>query len=476
MRWLEKLALFIAFSGAISAGAVILVANMAKLAPEWQLATTFFYAQGPNSASASTLNQAITPVEAEIVAPPAPVMSANDDSQKFIRPFVIAKDNLLSSGEKFVVVNFFAKNIELYEGGALVATTSVRALGDPQGWGGTPAGLYNVLDKSERAFSASAEAYMPNALHFYGKYYIHGEPYYASGRKLGADVSGGCVQLADSEAPNFFAQVDQNVPVLAVDKPADDFVYPSGAKTVLPNISAKSFLVADLDSGEIIADQDSTKVFPIASITKLMTAVVVAEHIDLRRNIEIEPKDLEAFGDTAGLDLEKSFRVVELFYPLLIESSNDTAEVVARFLGREATIDLMNEKAERLFMTDTRYADVSGFDVKNTSTARDLYLLGRYIKNNRRPILDITKGKAVTSFGPVRFDVRQMENKNEFAKGADFIGGKSGYLDEAKNTGLFMFKIKVAGEEREVAIVVLKSEHLKKDVEVLKGWVERNYK
>ncbi|MEK7136075.1 MAG: hypothetical protein AAB821_00565, partial [Patescibacteria group bacterium] len=168
--------------------------------------------------------------------------------------------------------------------------------------------------------------------------------------------------------------------------------------------------------------------------------------------------------------------VVELFYPLLIESSNDSAEALTGFLGRDKTISLMNEKAEHLFMSDTVFADPSGIGEENISTARDLYLLGRYIKNNRRPILDITKGKAVTSFGPVRFDVKQMENKNEFAKDTDFIGGKSGYLDEAKNTGLFLFKVDIEGESREVAIVVLKSEHLKKDVEALKDWVEENYR
>ncbi len=473
MRLVERLAVLIALSGAISAAAVIFVANFQTFAPVGEMATSFL-----SSASASSSNREIKPVEEEIILPPVPTPTLPDivSNRSFIRPFVTAKDNLISSGERFVTLNFTTKNIEVYEGGVVISTTSIRALGDPQGWGGTPAGLYNVIDKNERAFSAAAEAYMPKALHFYGKYYIHGEPYYASGRKLGSDVSGGCVQVADSEAPNFFATVDQSTPVLAIDKPYDDFVYPEKVKNNLPVISAKSFLVADLDSGEVIAEKDSNKVFSIASITKLMTAVVVAEHIDLRRNIEISEADLDAFGTTADLETGKSFRVVELFYPLLIESSNDTAETLARFLGREKTIELMNEKAERLFMADTKYADVSGFDVKNTSTAHDLYLLGRYMRNNRRPLLDITKGKSVTSFGPVRFDIRQMENKNEFARDANFVGGKSGYLDEAKNTGLFLFKTKVRGVEREVAVVVLKSDHLKKDAEALRSWLAEAYR
>ncbi|MDQ5957827.1 MAG: hypothetical protein QG665_153 [Patescibacteria group bacterium] len=471
MRWLERLALFIAFFGTLSAGAVIFVASGGG--PVINNLASIFFASPTSSdvASASVVEPVITERTLEITEPVLATSTAG-----FIRPLADVKNGLMSSGEKFVVVNLPQKNVEIYQNGTLLSSTTIRALGDPQGWGGTPAGLYNIIDKSNRAYSAVAEAYMPNALHFYGKYYIHGEPYYASGRKLDSDVSGGCIQLADSVAPNFFSEVAQNTPVLAIDKEYDDFVYPDKTKTILPTISAKSFLVADLDSGQILAEKDSDKVFPIASITKLMTAVVVAEHIDLRRNILVQESDLDAFGGTAGLDNGQSFRVVELFYPLLIESSNDSAETLARFLGREKTIDLMNEKAEHLFMNNTQYADVSGFDPHNKSTARDLYLLGRYIANNRRPILDITRGKAVTSFGPVRFDVRQMENKNEFAREANFIGGKSGYLDEAKNTGLFMFKIKAGDAEREVAIVVLRSEHLKKDVDALKNWVENNYK
>jgi D-alanyl-D-alanine carboxypeptidase len=416
--------------------------------------------------------QVIKPVLEEINIEPE-VLLAEDN---FIRPAVVAKNTLLATNQPFAEVNFPEMTINYYEGKKLVSTTPIKVAGDPQGWGGTPAGLYSVLSKSERAFSASAEAFMPQALHFYGKYFIHGEPYYPSGRKIDSAVSGGCVQVADEQATKVYQTLTPNLPVLVVDKNYDEYVYPTGRNYSLPKVTAGSFLVADLDSGEILVERDSEKILPIASITKLMTAMVVAEQVDLRRNITVTAGMVETgFGETAGLEEGGSYRVVELMHPLLIESSNDAAEALAGFLGRNKTISLMNEKANHLFMNDTHFADPAGFEKENISTARDLFILGRYILNNRRPILEITKGDSVTAFGPVRFKSSVMKNKNEFAKDKDFIGGKSGYLDIARNTGIYLFDIKVAGQDRQIAVVVLKSESLQKDARALKDWVEAKY-
>ena len=474
MTILERLTILFVLVSLITASATLAVAYYG---PEAIVAKVLNYTAVSSSVSLAATAFPTPAVDIEYQpAPMAPIFT--EPSERFIRPFTTAKKELLESGVEFIEVNFSTKQIHHFRPNGTVGTTSIMAVGDPQGWGGTPAGLYSVLDKNERAFSASAEAYMPQAVHLYGKYFIHGEPYYASGEKIVSDISGGCIRLSDTDAPTFFNKVSKGLPALVVDLDYDDnFKYEASRTRPTPVLTAKSYLVADLDSGEILIDKDSTTIRPIASITKLMTAAVVAEHVDLRRNILVTDTMLErGFGETSGLLAGANYRIVELFYPLLTESSNDAAEVLSEFLGRGHTLTLMNEKAKHLFMNSTTYSDPSGLEDGNQSSAQDLYLLGRYLANNRRPLLDITRGRKVTSFGQVSFALASLRNKNNFQTEPGFIGGKSGFTDVAQNTGLFMFKVKTEnGEERRLGVVVLGSEALKGDVDKLRDYTSEIY-
>ncbi len=394
---------------------------------------------------------------------------------KVWRPQVEVKDNLIKNKIDFLEINFPTGKIIKHKSGQSELKKDILAAGDPQGWGGTPAGLYNVLSKNEKSFSMSSSAYMPYAVHFYGKYFIHGEPYLTTGDKIDSVYSGGCIRVADKDVQNIFTASDVGLPVLVIDKNYIDrsFIVKDLPK---PLVSAKSFAVVDLESGVVLADKEAQTKRPIASITKLMTAVVVAENIDLRKGVYATDNMLEAYGSTEGLTSGGFYKAVELFHLLLTESSNDAAEVLTGFLGREATINLMTEKAKSLFMADTSFADPSGFDRDNISTAKDLTFLARYIYNNRKPILDITAGRKVTTFGPMQFEVSNLVNKNSFKNGIGFIGGKTGFINDARNTGLFIFKMKNSlGEEFPVGVTVLGSESLKQDTEKLLEWVEEEY-
>ena len=116
-------------------------------------------------------------------------------------------------------------------------------------------------------------------------------------------------------------------------------------------------------------------------------------------------------------------------------------------------------------------SESSGFDPANVSTAKDLFYLARYILNNRYPILEITKGNRVTSFGPVNFDIEKFWNKNIFIHDPTFIGGKTGYIKESKQTAVFLFKF----EQRNVAIILLGSKNLRQDTQKLYIWLQKNY-
>jgi hypothetical protein len=403
-----------------------------------------------------------------------PILKENPFSEKrlaiYLDFFEKIRNDLINSKEEFLEVNLQQMKIKVWVDGLLVKEVPILRKGDPQEWGGTAAGLYKAISKNRSAFSVIAQVYMPYSINFYGKYYIHGEPYYPGGKKLETEASGGCIQLSDENAKTIFELTKEEMPVLVIDKEKESYQW-SEAITEFPEISAKSYLVADLDSGFVFSERDSQKQFPIASITKLMTAIVVSENVDLRKSILVEKKMLEAYGSTKGLDAGKSFRVVELFYPLLIESSNDAAEVLSYFLGREKTIKLMNEKAKSILMEKTNFVDPSGFDLKNVSTAQDLFYLGRYILNNRPLLFEIGKGKEVKSFGEIKFDIKNLWNKNIFINDPSFVGGKTGYLKESGQTALFVFRF----GERNILISLLNSENVEKDTQKIYKWLQENY-
>ena len=397
----------------------------------------------------------------------------------YLKDFTQTRNNFILAQADFLEMHLSEMELRVYQDGVLEKAVPILLKGDPQGWGGTAAGLYKIKSGNIASFSIVSDVYMPYSLSFYGKYYVHGIPYYPGGGKLVSDVSGGCIRLSDEDAKFVYNAAEIGMPILVIDKENDKYQYPSftdGEIDEFPQLSAQSYLVADLDSGFVFAEENSQVPLPIASLTKLMTALVVAENVDLRKSISITEKMLEAYGDTEGLEVGKSFRVVELFYALLIESSNDAAEALSGFLGRQRIIEMMNEKAKSILMQNTNFSDPSGFDPKNTSTAQDLFYLLRYVFNNRPPILEITKGNSVRSFGEVRFDIENFWNKNEFINDLTFIGGKTGYIPEASYTAAFIFNFNDKdGEARNVAIILLASEDEKIDTQKIYIWLQKNY-
>lgn len=423
----------------------------------------------------------LMPKKIEIKPDPAFVLASlvlNNESREhiFLEAFEEVKKELIFTEVDFLEVNLADMKIRVFQKGSLKKEVPILAKGDPQGWGGTAAGIYGIKAKYKNSFSVVADVYMPLSIHFYGKYYLHGEPYYPGGQPLISSVSGGCVRLADEDAQIIYSLAEIGMPVLVVDKPQDHYQYPEKEETDFPEVSAKSYLVADLDSGLVFSQKDAQEKRAIASLTKLMTAVVLAENIDLRKTILVEEKMLDAYGATTGLEKDKRFGVVELFYPLLIESSNDAAEVLSYFLGREKTIELMKQKAKSILMTDTEFTDPSGYDPGNISTAQDLFYLARYILNNRPPIFEITRSKRVTSFRTVSFDVENLWNKNVFVNDPTFVGGKTGFIKASRYTAIFIFRFTTADNvERNVVIILLGSDNEESDTQKIYQWLQENY-
>jgi len=138
---------------------------------------------------------------------------------------------------------------------------------------------------------------------------------------------------------------------------------------------------------------------------------------------------------------------------LLVESSNEAAETIAGELGREQFIEAMNAKARQLGMMDTSFADPSGLSAENVSSVADLYILTKYIYNDKKFIFDITANETLsTVYVGGEFD--GLINFNEVEDMENFVGGKVGETNAAGQTSVSLHKLKFQGVERTLAIIL----------------------
>jgi D-alanyl-D-alanine carboxypeptidase len=158
-----------------------------------------------------------------------------------------------------------------------------------------------------------------------------------------------------------------------------------------------------------------------------------------------------------------------------MESSNEAAETIARSYGRESFIKHMNEKAASIGMSHSTFTDPSGASEGNISTAEDLFMLAKYIYNNRSFIFNITSGKVKNSaYGNSGFT--DLGNFNDFVDNEYFFGGKNGKTTAALETNLSVFEFPVGSTTRPVVTIVLKSPNEKVDAEKLLEFTLSHFK
>lgn len=155
------------------------------------------------------------------------------------------------------------------------------------------------------------------------------------------------------------------------------------------NIAAKAYAVMDRQTGELLLARSITQELPIASLTKIMTAVVALEQADLNLELQVSSAAASIGEASMGLTPGESVTVEELLYGMMLPSGNDAAEVLAAGLGtgRDAFITSMNHKAQDLGMFDTYFYNPTGLDEEtreksNFSTTLDLLGLTNYALTN----------------------------------------------------------------------------------------------
>ncbi|MBE6625589.1 MAG: D-alanyl-D-alanine carboxypeptidase [Ruminococcaceae bacterium] len=195
------------------------------------------------------------------------------------------------------------------------------------------------------------------------------------------------------------------------------------------DVSAKSAVLIEADSGDIIYEKNAGERMSMASTTKIMTALVALEHGKLDKKVTVANEACGIEGSSIYLKPGEVLTLEDLLYAVMLESANDAAAAVACEIAGDIDIfaDLMNETAEKLGLTDTHFTNPHGLDDKeHYTTATDLARLTAYAMKNDdfRRIVSTYKHEIPNADGGVRY----LVNHNKLLRlSDDVIGVKTGF-------------------------------------------------
>lgn len=195
-------------------------------------------------------------------------------------------------------------------------------------------------------------------------------------------------------------------------------------------VEAKSALLYDVEANKIIFAKDIFERQPIASLTKLTTALVAFEEISPDKEIIISPEAVGALGEMGQLNVGEKISFQNLLYVLLLASSNDAAIAIAE--NCENLLTKMNQRAKELGLNNTFFEDPHGLSPNNQSNARELAkIMETVLKNSQLTKIMET---SVIDFPTVNGSIknRHLVNTNKLLESETGVfAGKTGYTEEA---------------------------------------------
>ena len=198
-----------------------------------------------------------------------------------------------------------------------------------------------------------------------------------------------------------------------------------------PVVDAQAVMLVDYDSGQILYQKNPDQTLAPASLSKIMTALVVLEEIPLDQIITVG--DFWVLGQIVGLSTGEQFMVNDLLYSLLVMSGNDTAYALAEAYpgGQSAFVARMNDRAKELGLENTNFVNPHGLDhPDHYTTAKDLLRLVNYALRNDTfaEIIKRGNGQICNLAGDHCY---QIETTNELLDFPGMLGVKTGRTDQA---------------------------------------------
>ncbi len=262
------------------------------------------------------------------------------------------------------------------------------------------------------------------------------------------------------------------------------YIFPIAESTYLPVLntaierpvlSAKSAIVYDTRSSRSLYSKNPEERLPIASLTKLLSAVVVIENLNLDDIVVVPKEVLKVDGEKQTLYLDERIRVRDLLKMMLIESSNDAAyalEYHASILGIDIGV-LMNRKAIELGMRSSIFHDPAGLNDDALSTSGDLLKLVNYSLKFDDLWFILGEKSAIVYSIDGRIEHKVDSTNQLLGTIPDVVGGKTGYTDGA--LGCMILVVDVPGKNDKLISIVLGSTERFSDTEKLISWTKRAY-
>lgn len=241
---------------------------------------------------------------------------------------------------------------------------------------------------------------------------------------------------------------------------------------------SRSCLVHSLDDDIPLFYENTQIEHQLASVTKLLTAVVVYENIDLREEVVISEFAVNYAESTAGnLYPGETYYAEDLIKIMLMTSSNSASIALEEYFGREEFLTMMNQKAWNIGMTRSNFEDGSGLSNFNTGTARDVLYLIKYINTHYPEILEWTAIEEETFHTTDIARANTLKNIVPFVVSREsYVYGKTGTTSVAGQNIVAIFNlINISGDDRNVVLILFNSPDRYEELDRLVDWVVRAY-
>jgi len=228
-------------------------------------------------------------------------------------------------------------------------------------------------------------------------------------------------------------------------------------------ISGQGAMLVDINSGKVVYEKSSTQKMKIASLAKMMSAVVALEHKNINDEILVSQKAASIGENVMGISTGEEYTLEELMYGLVLNSGNDAAYAIAEGVAGDVPtfVKWMNMKAKELNLNDTYFADPSGLSDDSYSTAVDLVKLARYAMQNPdfKRIVGTTSKELLYS---EKHKYIYLENQTNLLTTYPGVAGiKTGYTEEAgyclvtyaKNDGIELIGAVLNSENRKFDMI-----------------------
>jgi D-alanyl-D-alanine carboxypeptidase len=231
------------------------------------------------------------------------------------------------------------------------------------------------------------------------------------------------------------------------------------------SITAKAYLIGNVVTGEIYQEFNAKQSLPVASMSKLVTAMAATAEMASTSMISIIPNEPSLWDASSTLSVGEKYSLNDILYPLLLSSSNLAAESIAAFSYRDtyrelATstirsyfLTLMSSYAWEIGMPSSFFADPSGLIETNIASAEDMFALAKYLYKYRPDILTITRKPQISLATTTEHGSSTFVSTHPFVNDKRFVGGKTGRTLAAGETMLTILDI----NGQKVAFIILGS-------------------